>query len=239
MNVRDNARAGMEKAISFVEEGIQLIIQDQLDEMHGVSVSPGATAIASLCLLALGRGYEKSQQAGVNWLIRHQYKQGLGKVPNGNPDTEITRVAQLVIQATRGGLLSKLALIEKAQQLSDIVLTLGKDVVPGLVGPSPEEIGLPDILLRNVQEKLPPYGRPVVIAAALLAVNQERQGIEDGIRIIRECQMPDGSWAEDVVATSLCTLALFRFKNQDQAIRNTGNWLVQKQYQSGGWPAFD
>lgn len=239
MNVKNDAKLGMEKAIHFVEEGIEQILENRLDELHGVSVSPGATAIASLCLLALGRGYEKSQQAGVNWLIQNQSNQGWGKVPNGSLDPEITRVAELVVQASRGGILSRLALIEKAKQLADIVLALGQDVVPGLVGPSPEEIRLPNILLERVQGKLPPYGRPVVVAAALLAVNQEQQGIEEGIQVIREGQMQDGSWAEDIVATSLCTLALFRFNGHDRVIQSAGKWLVEKQYPSGGWPAFD
>jgi squalene cyclase len=239
MIFREDAKKGMEKAICFVEEGIQQILEDKLDEQHGVSISPGATAIASLCLLALGREFDNSQQAGVNWLIRHRQEEGWGKVLGAKTDPEITRVAQLVVQASQGGLLNKLSLIEKAKQLADIVLALGQDVVPGLVGPSPDEIRFPNILQNTVREKLPSYGQPVVIAAGLLAVNQEQQGIDEGIRIIRESQMPDGSWAEDIVATSLCTLALFRFTRYDKAMQTAGKWLVQKQYKSGGWPAFD
>ncbi len=239
MDVKEEAKAGLNKAIHFVEESILQILQDELDEEHGVSVCPGATALASLSLLLLGKGFERSQRGGVNWLIKAQQNQGWGKTPGGTPDPEVTRIARVVLQGSRGGLLSKLTLIDEAKQLADLVLTLGQDVVPGLVGPSAEEIRLPNILEDRVLEKLPSYGRPVVVAAALLAANEDQEGIEEGLRIIQESQMPDGSWAEDIVATSLCILALYRFNGLETKILQAGIWLTQKQYASGGWPAFD
>lgn len=239
MDVREEAKVGLEKAIRFVEEGIMQILQDELDEEHGVSVCPGATAMASLSLLILGKGFERSQRGGVNWLIKAQQNQGWGKIPGGTPDPEVTQIGRVVLQGSRGSLLSKLTLMEEAKQLAQLVLTLGQDVVPGLEGPSAEEIGLPHILEDSVLEKLPPYGRSVVVAAALLAANEGQKGIEEGLKMIQESQMPDGSWAEDIVATSLCIMALFRFRGMEMNIHHAGIWLTRKQYASGGWPAFD
>lgn len=239
MDVRVEAKVGLENAMHFVEEGVQQILRNELDEEHGVSVCPGATALASLSLLVLGKGFEKSQRSGVNWLIQAQKDHGWGKTPGGTPDPEVTRIAQVVLQASRGGLLSKLTLIEEAKRLGDLVLTLGHDVVPGLEGPSMDEIRLPNILETRVLEKLPPYGRAVVVAAALLAVSEGQLGIDEGLKMIQESQMPDGSWAEDSVATSLCILALYRFRGLEPKIHRAGTWLTQKQYASGGWPAFD
>lgn len=239
MNMSKEARVGLENAIHFVEVGIQQILEDELDEEHGVSVCPGATALASLSLLVLGKGFEKSQRGGVNWLIKAQRDEGWGKTPGSTPDPEVTRLVRVVLQASQGGLLSKLTLIEEAKQLADLVLTLGYDVVPGLEGPTTDEIQLPNILETRVLEKLPPYGRAVVVAASLLAVNEGQQGIDEGLKMLRESQMPDGSWAEDSVATSLCILALYRFRGLETKIQQAGIWLMQKQYASGGWPAFD
>jgi hypothetical protein len=238
MDIRE-ARSGLGKAIGFVKEGVQQILHDNLDEEHGVSVCPGATAIASLTLLVLGKGYEKALRGGVNWLIQNRKEKGWGKVPGGAPDPEVTRIAQIVVQASAGGLFNKLTLLDQAKQLADLVLTLGRDVVPGLDGPSIEDICLPNILEKRVLEKLPPYGRCVVIAASLLAASSEQQGIEEGIKVIRESQLPDGSWAEDIVGTSLCIMALLRFVGHDSNIHRAGKWLTLKQYPSGGWPAFN
>jgi squalene cyclase len=51
--------------------------------------------------------------------------------------------------------------------------------------------------------------------------------------------MPDGSWSEDIIATSLAILAHIRKGGYSERTEKAGQWLVQKQYPSGGWPAFD
>lgn len=234
-----NAKQSLQNAKCFVQEGVQQILTDSLDEEHSISVCPGATALATLSLLALGRDFEKTRNQGTEWLVKQIRNEGWGKHPGAPRDEEVSRLAQIAVQLNRGGVFAKLSVLEQSRQLSNLVLSLGNDVVPGLVGPKPEEIILPNILEKEIQKKLPPYGRTVVVAASLLAETAKARGASEAIQFLRIMQMPDGSWAEDVVATSLGILALVRYPGQEEVVQRAGRWLARKQYPSGGWPAFD
>lgn len=239
MRLEGDVQVGLAKAKGFVEEGIKQILEGQVDEEHGVSPSPGATALATLALLVLGRGFEAAERKGSRWLWRQRQPSGWGKVPGSQADAEISSLAQTVLQGSQGGLLGRIALLGQASRFSDMILALGERVVPGLEGPTADEIILPNILERRVLEKLPPYGKPVVIAASLLAATNNQPGVGQALQFLVNSQMPDGSWVEDVVATSLGIVALVRFRTFINEARRAGLWLVKKQYASGAWPAFD
>lgn len=64
---------------NFVSEGIEEILRGKISLEHGVSSSPGATALASLALLALGGEFQEAQARGIQWL-RKDYRGGWGKV---------------------------------------------------------------------------------------------------------------------------------------------------------------
>ena len=53
---------------NFVSEGIEEILKGKIGSEHGVSSSPGATALASLALLALGGEFQGAQMRGIQWL---------------------------------------------------------------------------------------------------------------------------------------------------------------------------
>lgn len=237
MELKKDVQEGIEKARYFVLEGVEQILAGNPDEVHSVSASTGATALAALALLAVGRGFEAAQQRGIQWL-RHQQRGGWGKFPGDQPDEELTQIVRMVLQGSQGGWKAKLKLLSQARYFSSLILSLGQDVVPGLEGPTKEEILLPKILEEKILTKLPLYGRPVIVAASLLASNSQT-GIKQGIKYLLETQMVDGSWAEDVIATSLAILALKNKGGFTEQTQRAGLWLVQKQYQSGGWPAFD
>ncbi|TGE32279.1 prenyltransferase/squalene oxidase repeat-containing protein [Desulfosporosinus sp. Sb-LF] len=237
MELKGEVHEGFEKARFFVFEGVEQILSGSLDEAHGISSSPGATALAALALLAVGRGFEDAQQRGIQWL-RQQYKGGWGKFPGDTPDEEITQIVRMVLRGSQGGWKAKLRLLSQARQFSYMILSLGQRVVPGLEGPTPEEILLPTILEDRILTKLPHYGRPVVVAASILASNS-LDGIQRGIQYLLKTQMADGSWAEDIIATSLATLAIISKGSNLVQTQRAAQWLVQKQYPSGGWPAFD
>lgn len=237
MEPKIEIQEGLNKASHYVIEGVEQILAGNLDEYHGVSPSPGATALGVLALLALGRGFEKAQLRGVQWL-RKNYRGGWGKVPGDTPDEEITKIVRMVLHGSEGGWKAKVRLISQARQFSQMILALGERVVPGLEGPTPEEILLPTILEAQVLAKLPPYGRPVVVAASLLCADSQ-EGVRQGIQYLLETQVPDGSWSEDIVATSLAIIAIMRQGTYSDQVEKAGQWLVEKQYPSGGWPAFD
>lgn len=238
MDLKKDVQEGLDKARNFVSEGVEQILGETLDEVHGISVSPGATALASLALLAVGRGFETAQKRGIQWLNR-QHQGGWGKYPGDTPDEEITKIVKMVLQGSQGGWKAKLRLLSEARQFSHLILSLGENVVSGLEGPTPEEILLPNILEDRVLAKLPPYGRPVVIAASVLASNS-RSGVQKAIKYLLAKQMTDGSWAEDIISTSLSILALLSVGNDYvEQSQKAGRWLLQRQYSSGGWPAFD
>ncbi|HEY8911603.1 MAG TPA: prenyltransferase/squalene oxidase repeat-containing protein [Desulfosporosinus sp.] len=237
MELKREVQDGLDKARDFVVEGVEQILSENLDEIHGVSPSPGATALAALALLAIGRGFEIAQRRGIQWL-RQQYQGGWGKFPGDKPDEEITKIVSMVLQGSLGGWKARIKLLSQAQQFSHVILSLGQRVVPGLEGPTPEEISFPTILDETILAKLPLYGRPVVVAASLLASNSQ-EGIQKGIQYLLETQMTDGSWAEDIIATSLSILAIMSKGGYTEQTQRAGRWLVQKQYSSGGWPAFD
>ncbi|HHY26326.1 MAG TPA: prenyltransferase [Desulfitobacterium dehalogenans] len=232
-----NLGESLDKAKIYVSEGVEQILAGNLDQDHGVSPSPGATALASLALLALGREFRSAQQRGIQWLWRNN-RGGWGKVPGGQPDEEITKIARLALQGSQGGWMAKLQVLSQARQFSQMILTLGQRVVPGLEGPTPEEIVLPKILEESVLAKLPLYGRPVVVAASLLAT-ESQDGLNKGIQYLLETQMKDGSWSEDIIATSLAILGIMRLGGQQEQCQRAGHWLMQKQYANGAWPAFD
>jgi len=237
LELKKEIHDGLNKASFYVVEGIEQIISGNLDENHGVSSSPGATALGALALLALGRGFEDAQLRSLQWL-RQNHRGGWGKVPGDTPDEEITKIATMVLDGSEGGWKAKFKLISQARQFSQMILSLGQRVVPGLEGPTPEEILLPTILEDRVLTKLPLYGRPVVVAASLLCTDSQ-EGIKKGIQYLLETQMPDGSWSEDIIATSLAIVAVISQGNYPERMEKAGQWLVQKQYPSGGWPAFD
>lgn len=237
MELNKEVQNGIDKARYYVVEGIEQILVGNSDELHSVSASTGATALASLALLAAGRGFETAQQRGIQWL-RQQQKGGWGKFPGDPPDEEITQIVRMVLQGSQGGWKAKLKLLAQARYFSSLILSLGQDVVPGLEGPTKDEIIFPKILEEGILTKLPLYGRPVIVAASLLASNSQ-SGIQEGIMYLLETQMGDGSWAEDVIATSLSILALMSKGTYVEQTKRAGLWLVQKQYLSGGWPAFD
>lgn len=235
----EEIHASLQKAREFVFEGGNQIMTNCLDEYHGVSVSPGATALATLALLALGSNFEVPRESGSRWLWKHREAKGWGKYPGDNPDAEVSRLVQTVIQGGQGGWLGRIVLLGRARKFAEMILSLGQRVVPGLEGPHPNEITLPNILDKKVLSKLPPYGRPVVVAAALLAASNGREGVNHALEYLRNTQMNDGSWSEDTVATSMSILALTRFQNRGNRTEKAGQWLVRKQYPSGAWPAFD
>ena len=237
MELKSEVQEGLNKARYFVVEGVEQILSGNLDEAHGVSPSPGATALAALALLAVGRGFENAQKLGIQWL-RQNRQDGWGKFPGDKPDEEITQIVGSVLQGSQGGWMNRIMLLSQARHFSQMILSLGQRVVPGLEGPTPEEILLPTILEERVLAKLPLYGRPVVVAASLLASNSQ-EGVQKGIQYLLNTQMADGSWAEDIIATSMSILALMNKGSYVEQIQRAGRWLVQKQYPSGGWPAFD
>lgn len=237
MELKGEVSEGLAKARGYVDGGVEKILTECLDEMHGVSPSPGASALAALALLAVGSGFESAQKQGVQWLWQNR-RGGWGKFPGDQPDEEITKIVSSVLLGSEGGWRAKIRLLSQARQFSEMILSLGQRVVPGLEGPTPEEILLPNILEDRVLAKLPLYGRPVVVAASLLA-SDSPEGIRRGIQYLMETQMPDGSWAEDIVATSLAILAILRRSGNVERVDKAGRWLVRKQYLSGGWPAFD
>ena len=239
MDFNIEVQEGLEKARYFVAEGVEQILSGKLDEQHSISASPGATALAALALLVLGGGFESAQHRGIQWLGRQQLRSGRwGKFPGDKPDEELTRIIGMVMQGSQGGWKAKIKLLSQVQQFSTVILSLGQCMVPGLEGPTRDEMLLPKILDENVLAKMPIYGRSVVVAASILA-STSQVGLQKGLKYLLETQMADGSWAEDVIATSLSILAL---KSQGDFVaqnQRAGRWLVQKQYLSGGWPAFD
>jgi hypothetical protein len=232
-------KESLQKANQYVSTGIEQILNGQVRESHGVSISPGATALATLALLAIGRGFEVTQKRGAQWLWQNKSAQGWGKFPGDEPDEEITKIVRTVLQGSEGGWIARIRLIAQAKQFSRMILSLGERVVSGLEGPTPEEIKFPKILEESVLKKLPLYGRPVVVAAALLTTANNQIGIQQGVNYLLQTQTENGSWAGDIVATSMCILALLRFHGDNNRIQKAAIWLAQKQYQSGGWPAFD
>ena len=237
MELYGEVQKGLALARHFVSEGIEQILLGNIDEAHGVSSSPGATALAALALLAVGRGYELPQQKGIQWLEKHQ-KDGWGKYPGDKADEEITQIVEMVLQGSQGGWKAKLKLLSQVRQFSPVILSLGERVVPGLEGPTQEEILLPTILEERILAKLPLYGRPVVVAASMLDSNSP-EGIQKGLQYLLKTQMSDGSWAEDIIATSMAILALLTKGVHTEQCQRAAQWLVRKQYRSGGWPAFD
>jgi len=241
MELKIEVQEGLEKARVFVTEGVEQILSENgnLDEQHSISASPGATALAALALITLGGAFETAQQRGVQWLGRQQQRRGgWGKFPGDSPDEELTRIVGMVLQGSQGGVKAKLKLLSQVQKFSTVILSLGQCMVPGLEGPTKDEMLFPKILEESVLAKMPIYGRSVIVAASLLATNSQK-GLGKGLSYLLETQMMDGSWAEDVIATSLSILALKSKGDFVEQTQRAGRWMVQKQYLSGGWPAFD
>lgn len=114
MELTKDVQDGLEKARYFVAEGVEQILSGNFDELHSVSACPGATALAALALLAVGRGFETAQLRGIQWL-KMQQRGGWGKFPGDKPDEEITRIVGMVLQGSQGGWKAKLQLLSQAR----------------------------------------------------------------------------------------------------------------------------
>lgn len=239
-SIKREINESVKMARGFVLDGAEQILNGRLDEAHGISISPGATALAALAQLIAGNEYRDSHRAGLRWLRQNRSGKGWGKVPNGAADSEITRLVKRVQLGSLSGGLAQYLLPGHAQELGNIVLALGQKVVHGIEGPEPDEIRLPHILAEKALHKLPPYGRPVVIAASILAAdNLDHPGVNEAVAYLCEQQMDDGSWSEDIIGTSLALIALARARVSAERVHKAGQWLQAKQYDSGAWPAFD
>lgn len=236
----DRANEAILKARKYILEGGEQILSGQVDTAHSISPSPGAAALATLALIGLGLQFEKEVQLGAQWLRQNRQAPGWGKFPGGDPDKEITRLIETVLIGSQPGVINKLFLLSQAEDLSKMVLCLGEQAVPGLEGPEPDEIHLPKVLNEKVLQKLPSYGRPVVVAASLLAAKDMNQnGVGEAVEYLRQTQMADGSWSEDIVTTSLAIIALIRAQKEGERTIKAGRWLASKQYANGAWAAFD
>lgn len=240
MKYTDEVNESLRKAREYVLAGGDQILNNRLDSMHGVSPSPGATALATLALSLLGNGFTRRSELGLNWLWQNRQENGWGKFPGDKPDKEISRLVRTVLTGCDGGIFGKLFLLSQVQGLSNLILALGKNVVHGLEGPKPNEIRLPEILNEHVMQKLPHYGRPVIIAASILAAEDKGQyGVSQAIEYLSKTQMSDGSWSEDIISTSLAILAKIRVNVFDESLIRAGRWLSERQYEDGAWPAFN
>jgi len=229
----------LQKARKFTLEGGEQILENRLDDAHSISPSPGATALATLALMVLGAEFAREHKSGLQWLAENRHREGWGKVPGGKPDPEINYLVQTVLIGS-GGPLGKLFLLSRVQELSKMVLSLGRQVVHGLEGPEADEILLPGILEKRVLQKLPNYGRPVVVAASLLAAPDANQkSVKQAVEYLYQTQSANGSWSEDIVSTSMAIIALLKAQEESDRIRQAGKWLAGKQYQNGAWAAFD
>lgn len=240
MKYSGEVNVAIQNARKFILEGGEQILSGQLDTAHSISPSPGAAALATLAFIGLGAQFEKQVQLGAQWLRENRQSKGWGRFPGGDPDTEVTRLIETVLIGSQPGVINKLFLLSQAEDLSKMVLCLGEQAVPGLKGPEPDEIHLPKVLNEKVLKKLPPYGRPVVVAASLLAAKDMSQdGVREAVEYLRKTQMADGSWSEDIVTTSLAIIAFIRAQKEGERTRRAGHWLASKQYKNGAWAAFD
>lgn len=234
-----SVRESLLKARYFTLAGGEQILEKRPDDVHRISPCAGATALAVLALLSLGAGFEAQCRSGINWLNASRTEQGWGRIPAGEADPEINYLVQTVLLGN-SGVLGKLLLLSRTEELSNMVLSLGQKVVPGLQGPEPDEIHLPRILEDKVLQKLPGYGHPVVIAASILAApDNNKPGIKPAVEFLYRTQMADGSWSEDIVSTSLAVIALFKTQGLNERLKTAGSWLASKQYDNGAWAAFD
>lgn len=228
--------AAIQNARKFILEGGEQILSGQLDTAHSISPSPGAAALATLALIGLGGQFENQVQLGAQWLRENRQSKGWGRFPGGDPDTEVTRLIETILIGSQPGVINKLFLLSQAEDLSKMVLCLGEQAVPGLEGPEPDEIHLPKVLNEKVLQKLPSYGRPVVVAASLLAAKDMSQnGVRGAVEYLRKTQMADGSWSEDIVTTSLAIIAFIRAQKEGERTIRAGHWLASKQYENGAW----
>jgi len=237
---KDKANVAIRKAREYVLEGGEQILSGRVDTAHSISPSPGAAALATLALIGLGGQFEEQIQLGAQWLRQQRQLKGWGRFPGGDIDTEVTRLIETVLIGSQPGIINKLFLLSQAEDLSKMVLCLGEQAIPGLEGPEPDEIHLPKVLNEKVLQKLPTYGRPVVVAASLLAAKDMNQdGVAEAVEYLSKTQISDGSWSEDIVTTSLAIIALIRAQKESERTIKAGRWLVSKQYKNGAWAAFD
>lgn len=105
--------------------------------------------------------------------------------------------------------------------------------------PSLESIGLKD--LDSISHFMPPYGRPTILSVSLIK-DFYRYGLNERVKQalgeLIDCLLPDGSWCEDVVVTSLGIMALY-LCGYKKDLRKSCEWLCSTQYEHGGWPSFN
>ncbi|MCX9010968.1 MAG: hypothetical protein OIN66_07590 [Candidatus Methanoperedens sp.] len=244
---KSKIRTAIKKSQAFLLDGIEnhLLTNRQKQQKFLINPSPLATALAIL----VSKKNSKSLENAISWLRKIQNEDGgWGIADNVPSDINSTSLCLLAIEETEKQIEEKARMFieenggfSKTEWFVQVILSsLGKYPPDEIRTPSAGPIELPPSEMRFTPlfySKLYPYAKDLFFSLTALEMLTKYKNADKILRFLEIVQGLDGSWKQDIIITSIATLAVQRSKINPRI--NPYQWLSEVQYPDGSWPAFN
>jgi squalene cyclase len=244
---KSKVKAAIKKSQAFLLYGIEnhLLTNKQKQQKFLINPCPSATALAIL----VSRKNSKSVKNAISWLRKIQNEDGGWGIANNVPsDINSTSLCLLAIEETGKQIEEKARMFieenggfSKTEWFVQMILSSFDKYPPDEIRtPSACSVELPPSELRFTPlfySKLYPYAKDMFFSLTALEMLTKYRNADKILRFLESVQGLDGSWKQDIIITSLATLAAQKSKIKPRI--NPYRWLSEVQYSDGSWPAFN
>ncbi len=244
---KSKVRTAIKKSQAFLLEGIEnhLLINKQKQQKYLINPCPSATALAIL----VSEKNSKQVKNAIFWLRKIQNKDGGWGIADNMPsDINSTALCLLALEETEKQIEERARMfIEenggffRTEWFVEVILSLfdkypsDETHAPGagtFLLPPPEMRFTP-----SFYSTLYPYAKDMFFSLTALEMLTKNGNAEKTLRFLESVQGLDGSWKQDIIITSLATLAFQKAKRNPRI--DPYRWLSEVQYSDGAWPAFN
>lgn len=244
---KSKIETAVKRSHKFLLDGIDnhILTDTQRQSKFLINQSPLATA---LVILASEKD-SKSVKNAISWLRNIQNKDGgWGFSDNVPSDINSTSLCLLALEETDKQVDERASMFieenggfSKTKWFVQVILSLFNKYPPDeICTPSVGPVELPPSEMRFTPffyNNLYPYAKDMVFSLTALEMLAKHENADKIIRFLENVQGLDGSWDQDIIVTSLATLAFQRTKINPKI--SPYRWFSKVQYSEGAFPAFN